>query len=200
MTGDEGKDYRSGYLTIVTSGKYSKERFIKEALKLGVSRAISLNLLKKIVKERLPIFLAEYKDERVIVFGFFYPDGFSARLKQGTVEKLEREGKLKKEGSYSEIRGCGVVAGEKYGYTVSMEEILDEIELEDRKVLARGRIHLIKEMDLGFQMKFRGYKKVKIPRDISIPTVEQKELIQLEHYELKKNRESVKIVPLEYIG
>jgi hypothetical protein len=81
-----------------------------------------------------------------------------------------------------------------------MEEILDEIELEDRKVLARGRIHLIKEMDLGFQRKFRGYKKIKIPRDISIPTVEQKELIQLEHYELKKNRESAKIVPLEYIG
>ena len=142
----------TAYVTIVTSRKYSKERFIKEALRLGVSRAISLRLLRKIVKEKIPILLCEYKDGVIRAFGFFYPDSFAGKLKREIVERLEREGKLKKMGSFSEIRGCGIVSGETYGYTVPLEELLEELKDREgeRKVLARGKLFLFeRELELG---------------------------------------------------
>ncbi len=114
------------WLHFVGKQYYSKAKFKKEAEKHGVSRRISLQMLKKMSwGDR--ILLAQLDGKTPVIFGEFYVDriiGFSPEV----MEKIQQSHscKINDLGGYMVSRECGdFMAGVSYVVDASIAELVD---------------------------------------------------------------------------
>ena len=173
----------SYWFHFVGRGLYGTRRFIAEARRLGVSRAISWASLVKLAEDGwgTPVLLAEYRRvqegdqeaEGAVVFGYFYVRGLN--IPQTVSEKLLPKLNISayQGGGGVVHRLCGSYSiGGSYVVEDSLKELVGKIREACRElgvnpvrlnVFVTGQLHLLPSpVILRGQKFFRGFRKVQI--------------------------------------
>ena len=166
----------------VGSGLYGIRRFINEAKRIGVQRAIPFNMLRH-VKWGEPILLADHKkvpvtpDEKMpvaMVFAYFKVDSLSYQLDPDVKEKLLSKVTIVSSSMPQrehEQRACGSYdVGMSFEIKESIEEVVQKIEeacleckksINNFKYFLKGEIKVLDAPIIMRNTKFnRGYRKV----------------------------------------
>ena len=161
----------SYYVTIVTSKKYTKEAYVSEATRLGVSRAIPLRILATL-EDGEPIFVADWQSSEgkraevkiteledgtriirrgeskvgtLIIFGYFYAENIAFISDMKTLKKLEEEGlidNVKQDGTV-ERRGCGTMSFDiSFKRQAPISQIANELDLLRREGCNIGKVFI----------------------------------------------------------
>ncbi|MEM4976654.1 MAG: hypothetical protein QXT64_04950 [Desulfurococcaceae archaeon] len=181
---------QSSYLvTIVTSKKYSRDRFIDEARRMGVSRLCNLTTLQAVTSST-PLFVADFvsssgkrakvirdgellyrignESGTLVIFGYFYPEGIAIQADNSVFEQIKQRYDLEKveRAASVEVRGCGTM---RISATYQLKATIEEVKAviipamrqgKVRKVFLRGQLHLLsKPIILQNTTYFRGFKR-----------------------------------------
>ena len=180
------------WLHFVGKSIYGTDRFIREAKKLGVSRAISWPQLVKIAEDGWGtiVLLAEHRrvkegDKEVqgaVVFGYFRVSGIN--IPHEVSEELKERIKIIREvgGGFSVNRACGsYYVSSSYQVDETLKDLVEKIKevCKDMKInpltlkiFITGRLTTFDSpVILRNQEFFRGFKKVEI-EGLEIPTIE----------------------------
>ncbi|MEM4468918.1 MAG: hypothetical protein QXS32_07645 [Candidatus Nezhaarchaeales archaeon] len=179
----------SWLVTIVTSKKYTKERFVEEARRMGVSRLCNITTLQTITSST-PLFVADFisstgkrakvlrdgdmllrignETGTLVIFGYFYPTAIALQADNSVFEQIKQHFNITKisKANKVEVRGCGTV---QFSEVYSTNATIDELKTvlipamrrgEVRKVFLRGELHLLsKPVILQNIDYFRGFKR-----------------------------------------
>ncbi|MEM0106520.1 MAG: hypothetical protein QXX81_08335 [Zestosphaera sp.] len=179
----------SWLVTIVTSRKYTRERFVEEARRMGVSRLCNLTTLQAVTSST-PIFVADFvsssgkrakvlrdgdmllrvgnESGTLIIFGYFYPTAIALQADNSVFEQIKQHFNVTKADKVDkvEVRGCGTI---RFSETYSIDATVDELKVvlipamrqgKVRKIFLRGELHLLsKPVILQNVSYFRGFKR-----------------------------------------
>jgi len=187
------------WLHYIGVGIYRREIFEREAVKLGVQRAIGFNLLSSLEFGQ-PILLAHYcgrGSDTAEVFGYFTVTGVSHNLpKEVASELLETVNVVKVDSTPVAVtRACGsYVVGTTAYIDETLESLVDKIKQacekhginpNNFKWFIKGEYHPFKNSIVLTPIKFtRGYMKVKIEGlDLKQQQIEDRNMVWVFDYE-----------------
>jgi len=187
------------WLHYVGTGLYKREVFEREAVKLGVQRALGFNLLNSLEFGQ-PILLAHYCGRRsgaAEVFGYFTVTGVTHNLPENIAKDLLKKVDVVKVNSAPTTvhRACGSYTVGSTAYinetlknlVEKIKQICGEHDVDPKKFkwFINGEYHPFKNSVVLTPIKFtRGYMKVDIEGlDLKQQQIEDKNMVWIFDYE-----------------
>jgi hypothetical protein len=125
---------RNYWLHFIGKSYYKMDEFIKESQEVGISRAVSLNIFKK-MKLGDAIILAQWNEKYSEIFGYFVFDTIYG-LDASNISDLEKAGIVEKNDDFQPVavkKGCGsYVVAASYAI-MNKEKLMEFIKNSDKE-------------------------------------------------------------------